>query len=187
MNKKEGLFFICLIALILLTKFSAAYISGGYNNLSFSDLLNSINASNMILGSIFIIAFAFLNFSLSKFFKEQKAIAGIVAFVLSLLIVWEINNTGLDFESFFYNAGISSDSLFLILPLIITIGTIYSIWKFGFSAVCMVFGAFILAVTIMTDWIYSQGTAILIGSGLLIIGIWNHFKKNNSKNKDSES
>ena len=95
--KKSLLILVITLCLINLTN---AYY-GSYSSFSFSDLLNSIDSSTMLLGAVFVLSFLFANWSLSKFFKGNRAFAGIAAFVVSLFITWGVNRTGLDFEGFF--------------------------------------------------------------------------------------
>ena len=122
--------------------FVSAYY-GYYSNFSLSDLLDSIDSSTMILGAMFIISFAFVNFALSRFFKGNRATAGVVAFVISALIVWGINKSGIDYESFFYDIGLSEGFLYAVLPLVLLAGLIFLIIKVGMGMALMIFGGLI--------------------------------------------
>ena len=82
---------------IILINFVSAYY-GSYSNFSFSDFLNEVDSETMLLGVVFILSFALLNYSLSKFFKDKngepnRVIVGVVSFAISLLITWGVNKT----------------------------------------------------------------------------------------------
>jgi hypothetical protein len=134
----------------------------------------------MILGALFIIFFAFLNFALSKYFKDNKASAGVVAFVVSFLLVWGINRTGLDYESFFYTIGFSEDVLYAVLPIVIIIGLVILAVKIGFGWALVIFGA-MLIVASFTDLIYEGGITIFLGAIIAGIGLWLALKKPKGK------
>ncbi len=173
--QKKSLLLTSFITLLLINFVSAYY--GSYSSFSLSNLLDSIDSSTMILGAVFIISFAFLNFALSKFFKEQKAIAGVVAFVISLLIVWGINRTGFDFEGLFYGIGFSEGILSVILPIILIIGAAIIVWKFNFAILLLIFGILLLFITVFTEIIYANGIATIIGIAAVLIGIYLISKK----------
>ena len=165
---------VLLILNLFLINFVSAYY-GSYSSFSLGDLLDAIEPSTMILGAVFIISFAFVNFSLLKVFKDKygepnKATAGVVAFVVSLLITYGINRTGFDFEGLFFNIGISSDLLYTIMPLILLAGLIYLTYKFRYKTL-IVLGLLLIGVS-FTDLIYSKGATILIGIVLLALGFF---------------
>jgi len=121
-------------------------------------------------------SFAFINFALLKVFKDRygepnKATAGVVSFVIALLITYGINKTGFDIEGLFFDIGISSDLLYTILPLALLAGLIFLGIKFGFRVILIVSGLLLIIVS-LTDLIYSKGLTIVIGLGLIGIGIF---------------
>ncbi len=169
---------------IMAINFVAAY--GSYSNFSIGDLLDSIDSSTMILGSLFIIFFAILNFALSRFFINKitglpnKGIAGTISLVMSILIIYGINKMGMDFEDFFYNIGFSEGILGIFLPIIILIGAIYFIMKFKIRGFLLFFGISFLLISTLTDWVYEKGLLTIIGVVMLLIGLllwWRHKKK----------
>ncbi|GBE19727.1 MAG TPA: hypothetical protein ENG87_01230 [Candidatus Pacearchaeota archaeon] len=167
---KRGLGLSLLITSIFLISFVSAY--GSYTSFSFSDFLDQLDSSMMILGSIFIICFILFNFSLSKFFRDNRPIAGTISFVLSLLTIWGINKTGLDYENFLSNIGLSGDLLSIIVPAILIIGAIIFIWKVGFSGFFIIFGILIGVLTVFTEFFYEKGISGLMGIIFLLIGLW---------------
>jgi len=180
--KKRNLLLTFVIGLFLINLTSAYY--GGS---SLSDLLDQIDSSTIFLGAIFIIAFAFINYSLSKvLFKDNKATAGVVAFAVSVLITYGINRTGLDFEGFFYNfgysLGLSGDILYMIISLVLIAGIAYLIWKFAKESLVIIGGLFILA----SFFAYEKVVLIFLGIVLIISrffikkGTWEKNKKSNS-------
>jgi hypothetical protein len=176
---KRGKIFLFLIIGLFLTNLSSAY----YGN-SLSNLLDGLDSSTIFLGAIFIIAFAFINYSLSKIFRENKAASGIVAFAVSFLIIYGINRTGFDFEGLFYNfgyrLGFSRDMLYMIVFLVIIAGIIYLILKFAKESLVIIGGLLILAS------FFTYEKVILIFFGIVLIisrffikkGTWE--KKRNS-------
>ncbi len=171
MKKSITLF---ILSLFLINFISAYY--GSYTSFSLSDLLDSIDSSTMILGAAFIISFAFINFALSKVFKDKygepnKATAGVVSFVIALLITYGINKTGFDFEGLFFDIGFSEGVLYTILPLVLLAGIIFLGIKFGFRVILIVLGGLLFIIS-LTDLIYSKGIAIVISLGLIGLGIF---------------
>jgi len=161
--------FILVLSLFLISSVSAY---------SLGDLLGDIESSTMILGAIFVVSFAVLNFALSRFFKDKygepnKATAGIVSFVLALLMTWGINKTGFDIEGLLFDIGISSDLLYTVVPILILAGIALLIWKFGKKSLFIIGGLFILA----SFFVYEKVITLTIGVILLIIGIGLLFKK----------
>lgn len=176
-----------LLPVLMLTgiNFVSAAYYGSYTRFSISDLLNEIDSETMILGAIFVVSFALLNFSLSKFFKDKdgepnKRIAGIIAFVISLFITWGINKTGIDFEGFFYEIGFSEDLLFTTLPIILIGAMIVLILKYKLPRVLTGVGA-LLTILSFTPFIYAKGIVLAIGLICLGIGgylLWRKKPKN---------
>lgn len=187
--QKRNLFLILILGLFLISFTSAYY--GSYNSFSLSSLLDSIDSSTMLLGITFIVSFAFINFSLSKVFKDQegnpnKATAGIVAFAISLLITYGINKTGFDIEGLFYNIGFSEGFLATIIPLILLGGAIYLGIKFSFGMVLIVSGSLFCIVS-FTSLIYEKGITLVLGIILLVIGGWLWKRKRHPKEKQSRN
>lgn len=118
---KDSLFYSALGLGLFLLNLASAYSYEPYfsDRISFGNILNSIEPSTMILGIIFIVAFALLFFALSRALKGEKVIAGIISFALSLFIVYGINKSGFDIESLFYKMGITLSVLNIIFPLFI--------------------------------------------------------------------
>ena len=173
MQKKEFVLFFSSILLITMISFVSAQFYGRY---SLSDILNSVDPSTMILGVAFIVFFAFLNAALSRFFIDNKAIGGVIAFAISLLIIYGINRTGLDFEGFFYNIGFSEGFLATIISLVLIGGAIYLGIKYGFGILSTIIGGFFIILS-FTDFIYETGTTFFIGVIFLVIGIWLLWRK----------
>ena len=173
--KKRGLMFaftsVFLVAMINLV---SAQFYGGF---SLSDILSSIDQSTMILGVIFVVSLAFINQALIRtIFRDNAAIAGIIAFAISLLIIYGINLTGLDFEGFFYNLGFSEGFLSTVVLLALIGGGIYLGIKYGLGEMLMVLGGFFIILS-FTDFIYETATTFIIGLIFLGIGGWLLSKK----------
>ena len=167
---QKGKLFIWILSLFFINSVSAY---------SLSDLLGSIESSTILLIAVFTISFALLNFALSKFFKDKygepnKAIVGIVAFVISFLIAYGINKTGFDIEGLFFDIGISSELLYTIIPIIIIGCIILLIWKFKKKSLFILGGLLIL----LSFFIYEKTLILILGIILLLVGVGLSFKKN---------
>jgi hypothetical protein len=165
---KRG-FVLPVIALFLIS-FASAY--GSYSSFSLSDMLNEIDSATMILGGLFIIFFALSNFALVRAFKGNKAVAGVVSFVVSLFAIYGINKTGFDFEGLFYGFGISENLLYTVLPIVLLVGTIILIWKIGVGLTFIALGGLLILITVFTELIYENGIAMIFGVGLFFAGLW---------------
>ncbi|MFH1327072.1 MAG: hypothetical protein ABIH59_03020 [archaeon] len=166
--RKQGVAIILMISLI---GFVSAYGSYGF---SIGDFLDSIDSSTIILGTLFIIFFGLLNFSLSKVFKDKqgypnKGIAGVVSFAISLLMIYGINKSNLNIEDFFFDIGISEGALFIVGPIIILIGLIFLAKKIGLSYIFLIIGSALILITLLTNWIYEKGTVLAIGIFFLVL------------------
>jgi len=171
--------FLGILILISLTSLaSAAYGYNSYNSFSISDFLSSIQPSTLILGVIFIICFAFINFALGKFFKDSqgnpnKAIAGIVSLAVSLLIVYWVNQSGFYFD-FAYggNIGISSGALWTIGSIAFPILFIIIGMKYGWGMPIMLTGLLLIVTAALS---YQAYIGWVFGIILIIIGfvMWN--------------
>jgi len=163
--QKKGLGILFLSSLFLIN-FASAY-NGYYGGFSLSDLLSEIDSSTMILGAILIISFAILNMSLSRVFKDNKPVAGIVSFVLALLITWGLNKSNFDIEDLLYNIGVPSEFLFALLPLIILGGFIFMFMKWRGKGLIFIGIFFILSSFV----VYEKGLVVILGILFLIGGI----------------
>jgi hypothetical protein len=183
MQKKSLSIFLGIFLFLLLINFTSAYYYG-FSRGGLSDILNRIDATTMILISVFIISFVLLNFSLSRIFKgENKSTAGILSFVISLLITYGINRSSFDFEGFFYDIGISGDILYSILPLIIIGLIIFMSIKWGFGKTLFLSGLFIIGCSF---FVYEKELIAIFGIILSIVGgiLWHKWPKKNSPSKD---
>ena len=148
-------------------------------------ILNSLDPSTAILGSIFILAFSLIFFSLTNLgkFKDQRGIAGIIAFVISFMIVYFIHRSGMNYQNIyydlFYNIGLSSEVASTFLPIILFIASIFLVMKFGFSTLLVVFGLFTFGYG--AGFAYERVTTMFIGAVITIIGIVLFDKKRKSK------
>ncbi|MEK6906513.1 MAG: hypothetical protein AABW81_02735 [Nanoarchaeota archaeon] len=139
---------------------------------SLSEILDSIDSSTMILGALFILIFAFTNYILSKTLigrdgKSNSAISGVMSLSISLLAVYGINKIGLDYESLLSSIGISSDFLYVALPVILLIGAIYLLVRLRSLGLLIIGVVFIGAG--LTDLVYEKTTVLIMGIVILII------------------
>ena len=195
MQKKSGILFAVLFLSVTLINFTSAQF---YGRFSLSDFFNSVDESLIVLGLIFVIVFALLNYSLSKFFKGNKGVSGVVSMAVALLVVYGINRSG-------YNYGGLFNNFFFFLPTGL-IETIWPIVAIGLLIVCWVRYSIFKGTGIFLMWIggalmffswlgffYESGGSLGIGIVLLIIGLVIRFfgairkgVKRKSKNEEDE-
>ena len=152
---KRGL----LTAFILLASISFASAQG------LSDLLNQIDEATIILYAVFIISFSLLFFSLNKVFQGNTSTSGIISVVISLLIVYSVNKSGINLQGVFFDLGISEEILMTIVPIIILLGTVFIVIKLAKESL-LVLGGLLIAVSF---FVYQQATLMVLG--IILIGI----------------
>ena len=167
-KKRISLSFI--LGLMLIKSVSAQY----FGTFSLSNFLYSIEPSTMILLAIFILSFLFVNWSLLKFFRENKIFAGVGAFVVASLITYGINRTGFDFAGIFYSIGLSSDFLSIMLPFLLLGGLISLSYsrkekRFSWSRFFIIPGVLLIILS-FTNFVYEKGVAFVIGIIFVVIG-----------------
>jgi len=106
---------LSILAGLISMNFTSAY--NGYSSLS--NFFYWIEPSTMILAVLFLVFFAFLYYVLSKIFRNEyhqpnKAVAGVIALCMSLLIVYGINRSAWDIEAFFYRFNISNILIYIV-------------------------------------------------------------------------
>jgi hypothetical protein len=130
-------------------------------------ILSSIDPNTMVLGLLFVIFFAIINFALYRSLKS-KGTAGIIAFCISLLSVYGINRTGFDVSGIVYNLGVSEQILYTIVPILILAGLIFMIWKLKLSRTFILLG---IALIIGSFFVYEKTWVLITGIALLVIGL----------------
>jgi len=171
---KRGLLGFSL--LILLTQVISAQFFSGYGRFSIGEFFDRIDPQTIILVLLFLIFFIFIFYALSRIFKgpygqPNKGIAGALAFLVSSGIIYGLYRTGFDIGSIFYDLGFSSDFLYPILAIVFLIIAGLLIWKLKFSGFLMVFGLFLILLTIFTEIFYEKGLPAIIGIVLLAVGL----------------
>ncbi|MCW8966267.1 MAG: hypothetical protein OQK82_06245 [Candidatus Pacearchaeota archaeon] len=160
--KKKSL--IIILSLFLINFASAA---------SLSDLLNQIDSSSAILGSIFLISFFLSNIALSRAFKGQKGISGLLSFIVSFMIIYTLNRSGFGYDIIYYKifSGIGLPTVVgtTFLPFIILIGIILIIWKFSLSVFLIIIGTLIILYGVFFS--YDLWSTIILGGIFITIGI----------------
>ena len=171
---KRGLLGLSL--LVLLMQFVSAQFFSGYGGFSLGEFFDRIDPQTIILVLLFFIFFALIFYALSRIFKDpygqpNKGIAGTIAFAVTSLIIYGLYRTGFNIGDIFYDLGFSVDFLYPILAIVFLIIAALLIWKLRFSGFLMIFGLFILLLTIFTDIFYEKGITFVIGIVLLVFGL----------------
>ena len=162
------------ISILLTGLASAAYGYTSYRSFSISDFLNTIDSSTMFLGVLFIVCFAFTNFALGKFFKDKdgnpnKAIAGIVGLAISLLIIYWVNRSGVQFDYYFYEIGLSESLVTTLISIVFPLLFIIIGVKYGWGVSFMITGLLLFITSFLSYEAYIAG---IVGVVLFIIGVW---------------
>jgi lysylphosphatidylglycerol synthetase-like protein (DUF2156 family) len=162
MKKELSSFFV------LLTSVGFASATG------LDDLLNSIDETMIILLAVFIVSFCLLFFSLNKVFKkENTTMSGIIAVVISFLIVYGVSKSGFSIENSLYGIGISQEALGIVIPLIIVAGMIFLIVKLKKDSLLAIGGLLIL----LSFFVYAKTLFIVVGVIMGIIWLFLRFRK----------
>ena len=142
--------------------------------------LTNINSTIIVMGALFLIFFAFLNYVLSKVFRDKygnvsTATVGVISFCISVLIIYFGRNTisniidGLRF----------SDTILYVLSGVAILVLLYLFRKrLRFCMILMLIGAGLILIGALTDWFYQRWFVIVLGIVLLLFGIWLCSKKN---------
>ena len=134
---------------------------------SLSSLFSQIDVQTMFIVVSFIISFAIINFALLKFFRGDKTTSGIVAFAISLLIVYGINKQDYNLNSMASNLDISiGANIYSLFLIILALAIAYTIYKFKKTSPFIIGGIFIL----LSFFVYEQIVVFLIGLVTIIIG-----------------
>jgi len=176
--KKSSVSIISLIILFSINFVSAQFFSG-YNRFSFRGFLDSVDPSTMILITLFSLIFLFLTLILKRLplFRDSygypnRAMIGITSAIISLFTIWWVNRSGLGIENFFYSLGLSSDLLYVILPIILLAVAIFIIIRWGFATAFLSFGLLLIVLTLFTKIFFEKGLVLTIGIVLFLIGLW---------------
>lgn len=152
-----------------------------------NDFLYNIDANTMVLGLLFVIFFAFINFALYKTLKNRGT-ASIIAFCVSLLAVYGLNRTNLNFSGFFYGLGLSDKIMYSVVPILIILGIAFMIWKLKLRNTLMLLGIFLIILS-FTPLVYEKTWVLVAGIILLVLGIllWiRHRRKNKAPGEKPE-
>ena len=182
-----------VLVFTLATMFTGFVSASQYTSFSFENLLDSLDASLLILGCLFLIFFAILTFALGRVFKDNagypnKPVVTTIAFAVSAMAVYGIHKMGWNYEDFLYEIGLTTDLLNIILPILILFGLIYlsrtknkynGKKEFKFYRALLILGI-IFSVLAFTDFIYEKGLMLAIGILLFLVGLW-LWKRNKKK------
>lgn len=157
---KRGMLFIFILIAIM----------GFANAQGLGELLAGIDQPTVIIFAVFMVSFCIFFFALNKVLKGNTAIVGIISVVISFLIAYWINKSELDIESIFFNIGISSEILGVIIPIIIIAGIIFLIVKLAKNSL-LILGALGIFVGLF-NIIEARLVPIVAGAILIIIRLF---------------
>lgn len=145
-----------------------------------NDFLYSIDANTMLLGLLFVIFFAFVQFALSKTLRDRTS-SGIISFCVSLLAVYGINRTNLNVAGLFSNIGLTENLIYTVVPIIIIAGLIFMIWKLKLPLTLILIGALLIIASLIPNLIYEKGIVMIVGIVLLMVGLYLWFRARKKK------
>ncbi len=169
---QRGKTILAFILFSVLINFVSAQFYGGT---SLSNILYSVDNSTIVLGLIFLIAFALTNMALMRTLKGNRAVSSTIAFSISLLIIWSVNRSGINFVNPFYGFFFFLPTGFLetIWPLLLLGLGIFFIVKMGFKkgigTLLMGVGTLLIFLG-ATGSNLDSGTSFAVGITLLIVG-----------------
>ena len=151
---------------VMLLRFASAEIS-------ITQIFDSINPDSLVLFFVFTISFIILLYALKKAFKEEKTIPVVLSLLISFGITYGIYRMNFKFRNWFYEIGISQETLFVLLPLLVAVFTIFLFIKFKKKAFAII-GALIIPSAF---FVYEKEIIITVGVILILIGISDFLKK----------
>ena len=170
--KKRWLIIFTTFILIASISFISAQIPTGIG-----DFLDAFGGENLLLIGSFVISFVLINFILGRLpvFKDKitgkknKKVPGVIAFIVSLFIVYGLNKFDFDLASFFSSLGVGQGLLELIATIAVLAGIIFLLWKFK-SLVFLISGVILIGIS-FTDWVFESESLLIVGIILIIIWI----------------
>lgn len=180
--KKAGLMFSSLVVSLFAMNFVSAAVSIG-------DFFQEIGTENLVLGTLFLIFFAFINFILTKsFMKDNRPVAGVISFCVSLLAVYGIYYADFDITGLMFNFGVTEDIITTWVPIIFIAGLVFLSYskkekKWKFYRTFLISGVLFIILG-MTEAVYESGLFIIIGIILLMLGFYLWWKKRKKGNLD---
>lgn len=147
-------------------------------------LFSRINPAVVVMGALFIIFFAFLNYTLSKVFRDRfgnvnKGTAGIISFCVSVLIIFFGRNKISDFID---ALSISGTIIYVLCGIALLILLLLFRKRLKLCMMLMVAGAGLILIGALTDIFYQKWFVIILGIVLIIFGIVCFLKKPFNKN-----
>ncbi len=140
---------------------------------SISEILDAFGFENMLLIAVFLISFTLINFALKKAFTRQfkepsTAVTSVIAFAVSLIIVYGVSAMEIDLGSFFFDIGIDSAILEMLVYFVLLAGIAFIFYKFGFAKTLMITGILLIIVS-FTDWFYEADTILFAGIAIFVV------------------
>ena len=142
------------------------------------EFFDAFGGENLFLVAAFILSFTIFIFGLNKtIFKKEKnkALSGIIAFVLATLFTFGVYRSGFDLGNLFYGWGIENAVILNILYLAIAVGVIYVIYKVG--RVLLLYIGTLLLIAALLGWVYEQLIVAIIGGILIVVYLYVRKKK----------
>jgi hypothetical protein len=141
---------------------------------SVGDFLDAFGFENMLLFATFLISFSLIFFVLRRVFKKKyeepaTATPGIVAFAISMIIVYGVHAMQFDLGDMLFDLGVGEDMLYAIIFLAILAALGYLIYKVGIGVILMIVGALLVTLA-FTDIIVEFTVVVVTGIVLIIIG-----------------
>ncbi len=131
-----------------------------------TDLLQNVDEATVLFFAIFLISFSLLFFALNKIFKKQNTtVSGIIAGSISLLLVYWVNKSGFSVGDSLSEIGIASETLGVILPIVIIAGIVFLVIKMAKNSLLVVGGLLVL----LSFFVYARLLLIVVGTILIVV------------------
>jgi len=140
---------------------------------------SAINPEIIVIGAFFFIFFAFINFGLSKVFRDRYGnvnvlTSAIISICISILIIYFGRNV---VSNLVEGLRLSSAILYVLSGVGVLV-ILYLLRKsLRFGMILMLVGAGLILVGALTDFFYQKWFVILFGALMFIIGIASCVKK----------
>lgn len=165
--QKKSFIFLTILLIAFRINFTSAY----YGQDALGNFFETIGWTNLLIVCTFFISLVLLKFILSK--TLDKTTAKIISFLLALAITGGFYFAGFNLQELLASIGIYEDALSLLIPIILIVGVIWIIKKFGFGNLLMILGG-ILGTISFTDWVEQSMVLLIIAVALLIVGFFFH-------------
>ncbi len=145
---------------VLLTNFISAA------TFSLSEITNVIDSNTLVLLLVFAASFLVLFFLFNKIIKSNDSAPSIIALLFSSGITFGIHKSGLDLSNLFFDLGFQEETLYILIPILVSAFIIFLIARFRKKSLLILGGLFLLVS------LFVKSKEITIAVGVFLIIVW---------------